>query len=86
MLVEIRRKLDEARGLAVCIDVFNIFCMIDLALTETNDMLYRYESAGKLAIGLQAGIATSTARNYQLGACNRDHVGDWSKLDGIPMQ
>jgi hypothetical protein len=45
VLVEIRRKLDEARGLAVCIDVFNIFCMIDLALLETNDMLYRYDSA-----------------------------------------
>ena len=45
VLAEIRRKLDEARALAVGIDVFNIFCMIDLALLETNDMLYRYDSA-----------------------------------------
>ena len=66
VLVEIRRKLDEARGLAVGIDVFNIFCMIDLALLETNDMLYRYELAREASDRRSAGIATSTAKTISL--------------------
>jgi hypothetical protein len=42
VLAQIRQKLDEARSLAVGIGGFNIFYMIDIALFETNDMLYRY--------------------------------------------
>ena len=44
LLCEIRRKLDQARALAAEIGGFNIYYMIDIALLETNTLLYRSET------------------------------------------
>ena len=41
LLREIRQKLEQARALAAEIGGFNIYYMIDIALLETNELLYR---------------------------------------------